>query len=83
MYCSSVAEHLKGIDEAIRRRMKGAVMGFNIHHQRPSRTGIKDVLREIQPVDLLQFGLILEFIGRVAGDRYPLISWMKRPWSEF
>jgi ATP-dependent Clp protease ATP-binding subunit ClpX len=54
----------EGIEDAIRRRLKGAVMGFNTSPD-TKRERDKDVLHELQPIDLLQFGLIPEFIGRL------------------
>jgi ATP-dependent Clp protease ATP-binding subunit ClpX len=54
----------EGIDETIRRRMKENVMGFRAAPEtKADRKG--DVLRELLPEDLLQFGLIPEFIGRL------------------
>jgi ATP-dependent Clp protease ATP-binding subunit ClpX len=54
----------EGIEDLIRRRMKENTMGF-----RSNPTGKKeevtDVLQGLLPEDLLKFGLIPEFIGRL------------------
>src|SRR5450432_1478035 len=54
----------EGIEDSIRRRLKGAVMGFNSTPETKVDKD-KDVLHELMPTDLLQFGLIPEFIGRL------------------
>jgi len=54
----------EGIEETIRRRMKDSVMGFNASPERKAEQK-PDLLRHILPEDLLQFGLIPEFIGRL------------------
>jgi len=54
----------EGIEETVRRRLKENVMGFRANPEAgPDRN--KSVLREILPEDLLTFGLIPEFIGRL------------------
>jgi ATP-dependent Clp protease ATP-binding subunit ClpX len=54
----------EGIEETVRRRMKENVMGFRANPDAgPDRK--KSVLRDILPEDLLKFGLIPEFIGRL------------------
>lgn len=54
----------EGIEDMIRRRMKENVMGFRANPEGKSeRDG--NVLRNLLPDDLLQFGLIPEFIGRL------------------
>ena len=54
----------EGIEENIRRRMKENVMGFRAQPETQAERK-KDVLRDLQPSDLLKFGLIPEFIGRL------------------
>ena len=54
----------EGIEEQIRRRMKENVMGFRATPETKSERK-KDVLRALLPEDLLAFGLIPEFIGRL------------------
>ena len=54
----------EGIEETIRRRMKESTMGFRAT---PDSTADreKSVIGDVQPDDLLKFGLIPEFIGRL------------------
>jgi len=54
----------EGIEETIRRRMKENVMGFRATPETKAERKA-DVLRELLPEDLLAFGLIPEFIGRL------------------
>ncbi|MCW5938476.1 MAG: ATP-dependent Clp protease ATP-binding subunit ClpX [Fimbriimonadaceae bacterium] len=54
----------EGLSDIILRRQKENVMGFRADPQSKSdRT--KDILRAVNPEDLLKFGLIPEFIGRL------------------
>lgn len=54
-----------GLDKLIEQRIGGNTIGFGaeIKAQRERDTG--ELLREVQPEDLLKFGLIPEFIGRL------------------
>lgn len=54
----------EGLEDIIRRRRKETVIGFM---SEPSMTKEEEtlLLREVQPDDLLKFGLIPEFIGRL------------------
>ena len=54
-----------GLDKIISARTQGTSMGFgaNVRSQDERTTG--QVLREVEPEDLLKFGLIPEFIGRL------------------
>lgn len=54
-----------GLDKIIAARGKEKSIGFgsDVQHIEDRKTG--DVLREIQPEDLIRFGLIPEFIGRL------------------
>jgi ATP-dependent Clp protease ATP-binding subunit ClpX len=54
----------EGIEDMIRRRMKENVMGFRSNPESKSERS-NDVLRHVLPEDLLKFGLIPEFIGRL------------------
>jgi ATP-dependent Clp protease ATP-binding subunit ClpX len=54
----------EGIEEAIRRRMKQNVIGFRSSPETKSERK-ETVLAEMTPEDLLKFGLIPEFIGRL------------------
>lgn len=54
-----------GIDRVIARRMTKNTIGFgaDIHRKEERRMG--EILQQVQPEDLLKFGLIPEFIGRL------------------
>jgi len=54
-----------GLDKIIERRLQGKSMGFgaNISPKREKKIG--EILRECQPEDLIKFGLIPEFVGRI------------------
>ncbi|MEQ1932642.1 MAG: ATP-dependent Clp protease ATP-binding subunit ClpX [Fimbriimonadaceae bacterium] len=58
----------EGMEEIIRRRMKDNTMGFRSNPESKSERDA-NLLRQLQPDDLLKFGLIPEFIGRL-----PVIS---------
>jgi ATP-dependent Clp protease ATP-binding subunit ClpX len=54
-----------GLEDLVRRRIAGKTMGFraDLAHRDP-RT-VSELLLEVQPEDLLKFGLIPEFVGRL------------------
>lgn len=54
----------EGVEEMIKRRMKENVMGFRSDPQ-SKIDAPKDIMRHVLPEDLLKFGLIPEFIGRL------------------
>ena len=54
----------EGLADIIMRRQKENVLGFRADPQ-SKQARRKDVLRNVLPEDLLQFGLIPEFIGRL------------------
>jgi ATP-dependent Clp protease ATP-binding subunit ClpX len=54
-----------GIDRIISQRSKGTSIGFGANVQAPDDRQTGEVLREIEPEDLLKFGLIPEFVGRL------------------
>ncbi len=54
-----------GLDKIISSRGKGSSIGFGADVQAPDDRGVGEVLRELEPEDLLKFGLIPEFVGRV------------------
>ncbi|MBL8067863.1 MAG: ATP-dependent Clp protease ATP-binding subunit ClpX [Armatimonadetes bacterium] len=53
-----------GLEEIVQRRMKENVIGFRSEPQSKQERK-KDILREANPEDLMKFGLIPEFIGRL------------------
>lgn len=54
-----------GLDKIIASRGKGSSIGFGADVKDPDARGVGEVLRDLEPEDLLKFGLIPEFVGRV------------------
>jgi len=54
-----------GLDKIITRRGQGSGIGFGADVRSPDDRSTGDVLKEIEPEDLLKFGLIPEFVGRL------------------
>ena len=54
-----------GLDKIIERRIGQKIIGFGAEIMSQEEKKIGDLLRQIMPEDLLRYGLIPEFIGRV------------------
>ncbi len=61
-----------GLDKVVQRRLGKRLLGFHSDLDKEEEKSLaafskdkKDILREVQPEDLLKFGLIPEFIGRL------------------
>lgn len=54
-----------GLDDIIRRRIGMKSMGFGADIRRNDERTASEVLRDVQTEDLLKFGLIPEFVGRL------------------
>ena len=54
-----------GLDRIIAQRNKGTAMGFGAEVKENDSRGVGDVFTELEPEDLLKFGLIPEFVGRL------------------
>jgi ATP-dependent Clp protease ATP-binding subunit ClpX len=54
-----------GLEKIIASRGKGAGIGFGAEVRGPDERRTGAILREVEPEDLLKFGLIPEFIGRL------------------
>ena len=54
-----------GLDKIIAQRGKGSAMGFGADVRDEEERGIGEVLSALEPEDLLKFGLIPEFVGRL------------------
>jgi len=54
-----------GLDRIISSRGKGAGIGYGAEVRAPEERRMGAILREVEPEDLLKFGLIPEFIGRL------------------
>jgi ATP-dependent Clp protease ATP-binding subunit ClpX len=54
-----------GLEKIISARGKGSGIGFGAEVRDPDERRTGEILREVEPEDLLKFGLIPEFIGRL------------------
>ncbi len=54
-----------GLEKIISARGKGSSMGYGAEVRSPDERRTGAILREVEPEDLLRFGLIPEFIGRL------------------
>ncbi|MGP1588760.1 MAG: ATP-dependent Clp protease ATP-binding subunit ClpX [Oribacterium sp.] len=57
-----------GLEHIIEKRIASGSMGFGAQIVEKNKENYDDVLRKVQPEDLVKFGLIPEFIGRVPVD---------------
>lgn len=75
-----------GIDRIIEKRTRKSSIGFGAEIQSKEEKDIGRLLKEIMPGDLLKFGLIPEFVGRLpivvtlqALDRSTLVNILSEP----
>jgi len=75
-----------GLDRIIQRRLGAKVMGFGAKITREQERQSGEILKMVQPEDLLEFGMIPEFIGRLPAiaalhdlDRASLIRILQEP----
>ncbi|MFC7336747.1 ATP-dependent Clp protease ATP-binding subunit ClpX [Haloferula chungangensis] len=61
-----------GLEDIIQRRLGASTLGFH-QIEEDKNAGSGDILEKVQPEDLLHFGLIPEFIGRL-----PVISSLRK-----
>ena len=54
-----------GLDKIISQRGKGSAMGFGADVREENDKGVGELFSELEPEDLLKFGLIPEFVGRL------------------
>ena len=54
-----------GLEKIISDRMQGKSMGFGAHVVAPDERKTGEILKHCEPEDLLKFGLIPEFVGRL------------------
>jgi ATP-dependent Clp protease ATP-binding subunit ClpX len=54
-----------GLEKIIQRRLGSKVMGFRAKIIQEKEKSIGDILQMVQPEDLIRFGLIPEFLGRL------------------
>ncbi len=75
-----------GLEKIIETRLDRKAIGFNTEMTQKSTREIGDILQEATPQDLVKFGLIPEFVGRVpicvtlrGLDREALVRILKEP----
>ena len=54
-----------GLEQIINRRMGSKLMGFGAMVKKETERSLGETLRNVQPEDLIKFGLIPEFLGRL------------------
>jgi ATP-dependent Clp protease ATP-binding subunit ClpX len=54
-----------GLEKIVLRRLGSKVMGFGAKIKKEEERSIGDILKEVQPEDLIKYGMIPEFIGRL------------------
>ncbi len=54
-----------GLDQIIERRLGGRSLGFGAEIQSKKQRNLTELLKHVEPEDLLRFGMIPEFIGRL------------------
>ncbi len=54
-----------GLDKVIRARTEKGGIGFGVEVRTHDREGINKALQQVEPEDLVKFGLIPEFVGRL------------------
>jgi len=55
----------EGLDRIIESRMRQTNIGFGAHIEKRSKRDVGELLAQVMPQDLLRYGLIPEFIGRL------------------
>jgi len=54
-----------GLDQIVRRRMGSKIMGFGAKVVKEKEASLGEILKAVQPEDLVKFGMIPEFLGRL------------------
>ena len=54
-----------GLDQVVKRRLGSKMMGFGARIVKEKEFSLGEILKEVQPEDLIKFGMIPEFIGRL------------------
>jgi ATP-dependent Clp protease ATP-binding subunit ClpX len=75
-----------GIERIISKRTKGSAMGFGADVKAEDDRAVGELLKKVEPEDLLKYGLIPEFIGRLPVittitdlDEVALVEILKTP----
>ena len=75
-----------GLEKIVQTRVSSRSLGFSAQVEIPEERDRSKILSQLEPVDLIQYGLIPEFIGRLPGlsildslDQEALIQILKEP----
>jgi ATP-dependent Clp protease ATP-binding subunit ClpX len=55
-----------GLEDIVKQRVQGTTMGFGAKVRRKDEEKSTALLRQVHPMDLIRFGLIPEFTGRIS-----------------
>jgi len=55
-----------GLEEMVKQRVQGSSMGFGAKMRRKADATTDSLLKQVHPMDLIRFGLIPEFTGRIS-----------------
>lgn len=54
-----------GLEQIVKRRMGSKIMGFGAKVVKEKEASLGEILKAVQPEDLIKFGMIPEFLGRL------------------
>ena len=54
-----------GLEKIVQRRMGSKMMGFGAKIKKEDERSIGEILKDVQPEDLIKYGMIPEFLGRL------------------
>jgi ATP-dependent Clp protease ATP-binding subunit ClpX len=54
-----------GLEQIVKRRMGSKTMGFGAKVVKEKESSLGEILKEVQPEDLIKYGMIPEFLGRL------------------
>jgi ATP-dependent Clp protease ATP-binding subunit ClpX len=55
-----------GLEDMVKQRVQGSSMGFGAKMRRKDEDTTDSLLKQVHPMDLIRFGLIPEFTGRIS-----------------
>jgi ATP-dependent Clp protease ATP-binding subunit ClpX len=55
-----------GLEDIVKQRVQGSSMGFGAKQRRKDEEKTDSLLRQVHPMDLIRYGLIPEFTGRIS-----------------
>ena len=75
-----------GLEKIVQNRISSRSLGFSAEVETPEEMNRMEILSKLEPADLIQYGLIPEFIGRLPGisildslDKASLIKILTKP----